>query len=1083
MSRTPRIGIQIEHSEPYWVQVREAIRQQGRSRAAETVEIVIPENQLLSTDEQIEVVEDLIVQDLDAIICNTFPKELISRLLERGLPVVYVPECDLRHPRFSSRTGLYEAAHLLGSFLGARLPDGAQLLVVGGRAADDPGGPGSGDDSAESRVQGFLAALTPSRRAAVRHVSCSWALETARQRVEAYLVARPGLVVDAVFGLSDTLALAADVVCRSLSRLRDGALVVGVNGDPMALAAINAGRMAATVELDLDDLAAQAFEIALRAARGEPMPSLFACRQRIITAENVAEAATRKLLSIASLPTQLIEDNQRHERQRVIQVETSAAIDRKVGLLLDEQQLSQALTSLIRDSYGFDHARFLRVDPESGRLIMPRDEGGPEVGPEGKPDGPLAYALERNQPVFIPDTAASHRFPPDPHWPEALARVVLPVRLGGQVIGLLDLHRRRVTHHTRDELAGLQLLADRFGITVRNAQLYTQEQEARVLAEQADRIKTTLLANVSHELRTPLNVILGYSQGGLDALARGDAPRAELADGLTQIYQSGEHLLRLINDLLDISRAEIGELDLVLEHIAPENLLREIFRASVEGFGKGNGVAWRMSVEPNLPQIDADPVRLRQILLNLLHNAHKFTERGSITLGAAVAGRELHLWVADTGPGIAEDLREQLFEPFVSGGAGPRAREGIGLGLSIARRLVALHRGRLTVESAPGSGSTFHIHLPLPELEADTAAPADAAHRVLLLISERTSLPAPVAQLAERRDLSLRLLSSNEDLAGVLQTLRPALLAWDVTTAPEDGLRIIEEIRSRPDLRHVPVMIYGGATTTDALGVATGVLLKPLGEAMLLEALSDLDPSAPDGSILIVEDDPRIRAQHRRLIAQHFPGYTVRDVGDGRAALAAVTTAVPTLIVLDLVMPELDGFAVLEALRADRRTAGVPVLVLSGKILTGDDIKRLGEARVIFQTKDLLSADELGESLRRALDPDERLPLQTSALVKQAIAFIQQNHAEPLSRQAIADAVGVNKDYLGRIFQQEVGLAPWEYLIRYRLLRAKDLLRETDLTVAEVATRVGFDTPTYFSRMFHREVGCSPRAYRAQKLS
>jgi len=284
-------------------------------------------------------------------------------------------------------------------------------------------------------------------------------------------------------------------------------------------------------------------------------------------------------------------------------------------------------------------------------------------------------------------------------------------------------------------------------------------------------------------------------------------------------------------------------------------------------------------------------------------------------------------------------------------------------------------------------------------------------------------------------------------------------------------------------LRQLPVLIYGGAADAalDTGGVATGLLLKPLGDELLLDALSDLDPNTPDGSILIVEDDPHVRAQHRRLIAQHFPGYSIRDVGDGRAALAAIASDPPSLIVLDLVMPEIDGFAILEALRADRRTARIPVLVLSGKRLTGEDIRRLCEARVIFQTKDLLSHDELAETLRRAIDPEVQLPLHTSALVKQALACIQQHYAEPLSRQAIADAVGVNKDYLGRIFQQEVGLSPWEYLIRYRLLQAKALLRETDLSITEVAVRVGFETRTYFSQVFNREVGCTPREYRTRR--
>lgn len=668
MQRMPRIGIQIEYGEPYWVQVREAIKQQGRSCSAEIVEISIPEAHLLSPNEQLEVVEGLVVQDLHALILNDYPPALIARLLERGLPVVYMAEHSQRHPRFASRTGLYDAGALAGAFLEARLPADAAILIIGGEPRSDAA-PMDGEDDGRSRIDGFLGALAAGRHASVHQVLCSWAnsIDEARGHTERHLAKWPRLSVDAIFGLSDTLALGALHACRDLGRLRDGAPVVGINGDPMALAAISIGQMAATVEFDLDDLAKQAFDLALRAARGAPLPPLFRCGQQLVTSANVVEAATRKLISLADLPTRLIEEKQRHEQQRLMQLETSEAIDRKVGLLLDEQQLSQALTSLIRDSYGYDHGRFLRLDPESGQVVPPSDRCqatmGVATGTADQAD-PLAYALTHCRLVFIPDTSASQRFPPDPLWPETRSRVIVPVRLGGQLFGLLDLHSCRVSHHTREELTGLQLLADRVGITVRNAQLYHQEQEARALAERADRVKTTLLANVSHELRTPLNIILGYSQGALDALAHGDLAATDLADNLAQIYRSGEHLLRLINDLLDLSRAEIGELDLMPVRFEPRELLEEVFKASAESFGTSDTIAWRLHLPPTLPAIDADPVRLRQILLNLLHNAYKFTERGTITLGAEATSTDLHLWVADTGSGIDLERREQIFAPL-----------------------------------------------------------------------------------------------------------------------------------------------------------------------------------------------------------------------------------------------------------------------------------------------------------------------------------------------------------------------------------------------------------------------------------
>lgn len=1075
MPHTPRIGIHIEHEDPFWVQVREVMWQRARTRSAELIEITIQESGLLSQDEQVEAVEDLIVQELDALICNTYPPSLLTRILDRGIPIIYVSEIPLCHPRFTSRVGLYDAAHMLGVFLDERLAGRGTLLIVGEHTA--------GEDTGQSRLDGFSAGLARSGQYVLHHVPSDWSYEAARPCVEAYLADHPELRPDAIFGLSDSLALAARDVCRARGCIDRRTLILGINGDPLALAAIADGSMIATVETDVDDIAAQAVDLAHRAARGEPLPQQFRYGQRLVTADNVAEVAMRKMLSLATLPTRLIEVNRRNEQQRVVRLETSRAIDRQVGLILDVQRLSLAITVLIRDNYGYDHARFLIWHRDDGRLVEVGDtrQTGEAAHTAIEPDGPLAYALAQDQMVFIPDTQSSHRFSPDPLWPEMRTRVVVPVHLGGQIVGLLDLYRRRAAHHAREELDGLQLLADRLGISMRNAELYGQELAARAIAEKADRLKTVLLANVSHELRTPLNIILGYSRTAIDALDGGAAPGAELRQDLAQIYRSGEHLLRLINDLLDLSRAEIDELDLLPETIHTRAFLEDVFQDSTSSFGAGGAVAWRLELPAELPQITADPVRLRQVLLNLLHNASKFTQCGRITLGAELVAHELHLWVADTGSGIPNELHKQIFDPFVSGGEGVRRCEGIGLGLSIARRLVALHHGRMTVESRLGSGSTFHVFLPLPAPAAATAPHNDGGRRALLLITEAPP-PASLVELAERRGLALRRLRPGDDPAGVLMTTAPALLAWDLATAAGDGWSVVQQIRAHPHLGKCPLMLYHSepGVMLDSAGATTGLLMKPLGDGALIEALNDLDPHGSEGSILVVEDDPQTRALHRRVISAHFPNYSIRDVGDGRAALEILARETPSLVVLDLVMPEVDGFAVLEALRANPRTAAVPVLVLSGRALAADDIRRLGEARVIFQTKDVLSEAELGESLRRTLTRDALLPPHTSALVKQAIAFIQQHHDEPISRQEIADAVGVNKDYLGRIFHQELGLSPWEYLIRYRVLRAKELLRATDYTVAEVAARVGFDTATYFSHIFHREVGCSPRAFRAK---
>jgi len=247
--------------------------------------------------------------------------------------------------------------------------------------------------------------------------------------------------------------------------------------------------------------------------------------------------------------------------------------------------------------------------------------------------------------------------------------------------------------------------------------------------------KTRLLATVSHELRAPLNLIIGYSEAGLSAANSHNAevPAALLHD-LYRIHQSGTHLTRLIADLLDLSRAEIGELDLAPEPIAPRPFLEEVFRSIAESGAARTEVEWRLKLPGRLPMLEADPVRLRQILLNLLSNARTFTTSGQITLGAEVLLPHLHIWVEDTGRGIPIGMQERIFEPFVTGARGGDQAEGIGLGLCITRQLVQLHRGSISLESQPGQGSTFHIYLPLPSLHGRLAMPPPSAQPVLLLI-------------------------------------------------------------------------------------------------------------------------------------------------------------------------------------------------------------------------------------------------------------------------------------------------------------------------------------------------------------
>jgi YesN/AraC family two-component response regulator len=251
-----------------------------------------------------------------------------------------------------------------------------------------------------------------------------------------------------------------------------------------------------------------------------------------------------------------------------------------------------------------------------------------------------------------------------------------------------------------------------------------------------------------------------------------------------------------------------------------------------------------------------------------------------------------------------------------------------------------------------------------------------------------------------------------------------------------------------------------------------------------LDAIEALNPQEMTRPILIVDDDPVARQTHQNMIAQGLPGYPICAVSDGAAALAAMEDQVPSLVLLDLMMPEMDGFDVLDRMRADPLTLTVPVIILTSKVLNLEDIKRIEQhTRVIVQSKGVLADDEIVAALHRSLFDTESLPPQTSTLVKRAVAYMNQNYARPLKRWEVAEAVGASENYFSRVFNQELGLSPWDYLNRFRVTQAKELFRCTQDNVKCVAGQVGFKDPKYFSRVFNKLTGLSPSEFRDQPNS
>ncbi len=309
-------------------------------------------------------------------------------------------------------------------------------------------------------------------------------------------------------------------------------------------------------------------------------------------------------------------------------------------------------------------------------------------------------------------------------------------------------------------------------------------------------------------------------------------------------------------------------------------------------------------------------------------------------------------------------------------------------------------------------------------------------------------------------------------------------LAWDLSTARPGDWSLVRRLRHYPRLAQAPFILYGKEIAETAGAEAqpaglTGFVVKSSEDRTLLDAIDALCPVQGTGPVLVVDDDPRDRQAHRTLAERALPGIPIVEAEDGKSALAAMTQAAPALVLLDLVMPGMGGLEVLDRMRSESQLRSVPVVILSNKVLSLEDVKRLeGYTRVTFQSKGLWTEAEAAAAMNRALFGSEALPAHTSRLVKRSIAYLHQNYARTLSRWEIAEAVGVSEDYLSRVFSRELGISPWDYLNRYRILQAKALLRQTREIVGAIARTVGFKDQAYFSRVFRKITGLSPQAYR-----
>ena len=513
--------------------------------------------------------------------------------------------------------------------------------------------------------------------------------------------------------------------------------------------------------------------------------------------------------------------------------------------------------------------------------------------------------------------------------------------------------------------------------------------------EEYSRLKAEFIANMSHELRTPLTAIIGFAQ--LTKLKPPSTPvPRECEIAFDRILQNGKHLLSLIDEVLDIAKIEAGRLKIHREHIDIAELARAAFNEQ-QSLAVEKGLEYTLHIPEELSLALSDPLRLRQVMLNLISNAIKFTNRGSIRVELVPSGdNEFRFIVTDTGIGIKEEAVDLIFERFRQvDGTSTRIVGGTGLGLSIVKQIVMLLGGKIEVASKFGEGSIFTVTLPLVSEEAYLAellAAEEEAGRngkgdssvvddlegedqkpMVLIVEDDEDMVKLLSEAVAKADFRVRTSNNGVDGLRLAREIGPSAIILDVMMPGMDGWKVLQALKSKPETATIPVIVCS-IVDNRPLGYRLGAsnyLIKPIDPQGLVSALKSVGTSGAgktgDGYVLVVDDEHGIR--ELLLSALKNVGVDARSASSGETALRMVSEVPPKAIISDLMMPGgMSGYELIARIRANPETENIPIVVVTGKDMTpGDRRFIIGEIAKVIRKGDLLMSD-LETRLRQTLE-------------------------------------------------------------------------------------------------------------------